>query len=142
MFSNICFLSLFVFTIHFFHLLLVSLFLKIVQPTFNIILVSFFYSNTVFYSKTSLLTLKDSTQGASSDGWVSVFQDRDPRFESPGPPTQGIFLTSYLVSIVSRVLWHPGISRDARKLTRTPSLSKNKKKNIKRFLHSNPFCII
>ena len=47
------------------------------------------------------------TQRGSSDGWVFAFQGGGPRFESPGPPTQGIFLTSYLVSMVSRVLWHP-----------------------------------
>ena len=35
------------------------------------------------------------------------FQDGGPRFESPGSPTQGIFLASYLVSMVSRLLWHP-----------------------------------
>ena len=34
------------------------------------------------------------------------------------------------MSMISRVLWHPGISRGARKLTRTPSLSKKKKKDI------------
>ena len=47
----------------------------------------------------------------------------------PRPPTQRIFLMPYLVSMVSRVLWHPGISRGARKLARTPSLSKKKKKS-------------
>ena len=31
------------------------------------------------------------------------------------------------MSMVNRVLWHPGISRGARKLARTPSLSKKKK---------------
>ena len=50
------------------------------------------------------------------------------RFESPGPPIQGISL---------RLTWRPwlvgyygtrGISRGARKLVRTPSLSKKKKK--------------
>ena len=69
-----------------------------------------------------------SKELARSDGWISAFQGRGPRFESPGPPTQGIFLASYLLSMVSRVLWHPKISRGARKLARTPSLSKKKKR--------------